>query len=227
MRITLKAFVIILCNLASIACLCDNAGAQERQERIPGNREVLITPDRSSGQTPGANQRVGNKVRRVPRPDDLPSDEVENLSPNTIVVRIRYKKELGRNDQNGTKGQFTCGSFYVRTTHLDRERGGPFGSPTPLGRITAHSLLREGDDFYSCIFSVTELPFNKEITVYGSLLDEQQLLTKPWTDGSQSQPPPGYRRTVVGSRAVTLTPAQPSAVVDLQMVYVPIQSGPR
>ena len=159
----------------------------------------------------------------------LPPDSPYPLPPNTILVRIRYKQELGYNEDHdtfGDKGPFSCTAFEVRTTFLDRGAPGTFGTEKRVGDVRPAEPMKAGDGLYSCWFTVYDLPFRQNIKVFGTVRDRPRYLSGRWMGGRQTQPPSGYIRTVLGSRGVTLTTQQPSAVMDMEMVYRPVPTSP-
>ena len=86
--------------------------------------------------------------------------------------------------------------------------------------------LREDGDtgFYSCWFTVSDLPLNRPIIVAGYVINSPLFLTRPWLDGKEAKPLLGQYRAVQDSQTVTLTSSQLSATVDLVMDY---RRGPR
>lgn len=159
----------------------------------------------------------------------LPADTPGPLASNTILVRIRYKQELGYNEDHdtyGDKGPFSCTAFEVRTTVLDRSSPGAFGVERRAGSINPNEPMKAGDGLYSCWFTISDLPFRQAIKVSGTVRDRPRYLSERWMGGSQPQPPRGGQRTVLGSRGVTLTAQQTSALVDMEMVYRPVVTPP-
>jgi hypothetical protein len=182
-------------------------------------------------QTPNPRTEAGAQTNQ-PRVQVLPPDDVEPLPPQTIVVRIRYKEELGymqEHNNYGDKAPFSCTAFMVTTTVVVRSSG-PFGPDRNIGTSREVGNMKQGDGYYSCWFEIADLPFREPVTIFGRmgvpLHPGRDMSTERWLGGSQPQPPPGYQRTVIGSRGITLTARQPSAIVDLEMVYRPIATSP-
>ena len=83
---------------------------------------------------------------------------------------------------------------------------------------TRPGSMRNDHGYYYCDFVVSELPFDKQITITAKVGAES--LTEAWRGGSQPQPPAGWQRVVdEGSRTVTLTASEPRAIMNFQMVY--------
>jgi hypothetical protein len=90
------------------------------------------------------------------------------------------------------------------------------------------TLMRVEGSSYICDFTITSVPLNEPIIVSGSMINNSKVLTGRWREGSQPQPPPGSERLILnGKKNVRLTKGQPSATVDFEMVYRPIQLPPR
>jgi len=205
------------------------ANAQEPNVPITKNRAdaVIIDRNRKKVATPATEDKVGKIVFEGEAL--LPPDNVEPLPPNTLRVRIRYREELGFNEDHdtyGDKGPFSCTAFAVRATVLVGLPG-TFGVDKPVGDISPNEPMRAGNGLYSCWFTIDNVPFNEVIKVFGMVRDRPRYLSERWRGGSQPQPPPGYVRTVLGSRSVTLTSQQPSALVDMEVVYRPVPTPPR
>ena len=224
-----RSFLVILYGLLLLTCPAIQSIAQEPGVPITKKRAdaVIIDRNRKKAATPSTEDKVGKIVAE----GDvlLPPDNVEPLPPSTIRVRIRYKEELGYNEDHdtyGDKGPFSCSAFAVRTTVITTGAPGTFGIEKGVGTINPHEPMRAGDGLYSCWFTISDLPFRQVIKVFGMVRNRPRYLSERWTGGSQPQPPPGYVRTVLGSRGMTLTSQQQNAVVDLEMVYRPVPKSP-
>jgi hypothetical protein len=177
----------------------------------------------------GTQKTEGQDVSEIVIAGRLPPDTPYSLPSNTILVRIRYKQELGYNEDHdtfGDKGPFSCTAFEVSTTILDRGAPGTFGAEKRAGSVQPGEPMKAGEDLYSCWFTISDLPFRQNVKVFGTVRDRPRYLTGRWMGGRQPEPPSGYIRTVLGSRGVTLTTQQPSALVDMEMVYRPVPTAP-
>ena len=226
MKIEKKFLLVALSNLL-LACAAVPAMAQAG---VPITKKRADAPIVSRPSKVGTQKTEGENASEIVAAGTLPPDTPYPLPSNTILVRIRYKQELGYNEDHdtyGDKGPFSCTAFEVRTTVLDRGSPGTFGIEKRVGSIQPNEPMKAGAGLYSCWFTISDLPFRQAITVFGAVRDRPRYLTERWMGGSQPQPPAGNRRTVIGSRGVTLTAGQPSAMVDLEMVYQPTPTPPR
>ena len=150
--------------------------------------------------------------------------------PNSIRVRVQYKKEYGYKFDSGVfggSGPSSCDAFSV-SAQLD-----PSARQENLHGVHKSDKMQELNGLYVCDFLVTDLPLNARIKIAVDLTDYRNLPFEAWKGGSQAQPPPGEQRTIIiesagrsrASRAhddtVMLTAAQPSATRVFEMVYAP------
>ena len=214
----LLAFAILL-----LTCAALDAQAQRARPTPNINDPVIINPNnkvRSPTETRAKN--------RVPVGSNLPPDTIETLTPYTIRVRVRYKKEYGYlySDTYDNNRPFSCIAFAVKATVLVGAPG-TFGRDKSVGVLTSHAPMREGNGYYSCWYTFTDLPIEQSINISGPVMNMPQYLTGRWLGGTEPQPAAGYERTVIGNRGVTLKYNQPGVTVDLEMVYRPLPSQPR
>ena len=239
MKIEKQFLLIVLSNLL-LACAAIPAIAQggvpitkKRADAPIVSKPSKVGTQKTEGQD--VSEKVGTQKTEDQSLSDsvaaghLPPDTPYPLPSNTILVRIRYKQALGYNedrDSGGDKGPFSCTAFEVRTTVLERGAPGTFGVEKRVGTINPGEPMKAGDGLYSCWYDISDLPFRQAIKIFGTVRDRPRYLSERWMGGRQPQPPSGYVRTVLGSRGVTLTSQQPSAVVDMEMVYRPIPTSP-
>jgi hypothetical protein len=217
-----RAFLFLF-GLLSIACAPPIARAQ--QDHVP------ITKKRVDATIVDRNQRQ----REVQVTDKSKVNTEPPVEPNSIRVRIRYQKEYGYLTSNkpGNQEPYSCNAFTV-------DAGVWSGEPGTFGRaktgnelnvvmtIASPSLMRVDSSYYVCDFTITAVPLSEPITVSSSMINNSKLLTGRWRDGSQPQPPPGSERLILnGKKNVSLTKSNPSATLDFEMVYRPVQLPPR
>lgn len=164
-----------------------------------------------------------------------PSDSSIRLSnlPG-INGSIRWRTELGLPyDATSVRPPYpVCNMFRVRLTMQEAGAPGTFGRTITLFDFNASGNPTGDSGYYVCSYSIPDkglLPRGRVLLVMAEL-DTRVLKgeeSQPWPVGTQPQPPPGYERTVIGSRGVTLTDTDPHATVDFEMVYQPIPTGPR
>jgi hypothetical protein len=150
--------------------------------------------------------------------------------PNSIRVRVQYKKEYGYKFDSGVfagSGPSSCDAFSV-SAQTD-----PSVRQENLYGIHKTDKMRELNGLYVCDFLVTDLPLNARIKIGVDLSEHRNLPFESWKGGSQAQPPSGEQRTIIivgASRSrqlrahddtVMLTETQPSATRVFEMVYAP------
>jgi hypothetical protein len=218
-----KQFFLVLCTLLWIACAPPLARAQQDHVPITKKRVDAAIVDRNQRQR---EVQVTNESRVNMEPP---------IEPNSIRVRIRYQKEYGYLTSNkpGNQEPYSCNAFTVAASVWTGEPG-TFGRPKTgnelnvLMTIGSPSLMRVDSSYYVCDFTITAVPLNEPIIVSGSMINNSRLLTGRWRDGTQPQPPPGSERLILNAKKnVSLTKSNPSATVDFEMVYRPVQLPPR
>jgi hypothetical protein len=215
---------LFLFGLLWIACAAPPAGAQ--QDNVP------ITKKRVNTTIVDRNQRQ----REVQVTDKSRVNTEPPIEPNSIRVRIRYQKEYGYLTSNkpGNQEPYSCSAFAVDASVWSGEPG-TFGRPKTGNELNVlmtiigpPELMRVDSSYYVCDFTITSVPLNEPIIVSGSMINNSRVLTGRWREGSQPQPPPGSERLILnGKKNVRLTKSEPSATVDFEMVYRPIQLPPR
>lgn len=161
--------------------------------------------------------RQPGQERRRPNTENYDRGAVaQAIAENQVHVTIRYKKEYGYKSESGPvagTGPNSCSAFSVRP-NISIGRGGVL---IPV-YVHGEPKMREVHGYYYCDFLVSELPFDKQITITAEMWKDS--LTEAWRGGSQPQPAAGWQRVVdEGSRTVTLTPNEPRATMNFEMVY--------
>ena len=220
-----RSFLFLFC-LLLIACAALLASAQQGNVPITKKKVTTTIVDR--------NQRQ----REVQVTDKSKVNTEPPIEPNSIRVRIRYQKEYGFITAKwfNSDRPYSCQAFSVDGSVWTGEPG-TFGRPKAgnefdvLMTIVQPDLMREEGSYYVCDFTITSVPLNELIIVKASMINDSKLLTGRWPAGpagSQPQPPPGSERMILnGSNKVRLTRRDPTAIVDFEMVYRPIQLPPR
>ncbi len=211
---------LFLFGLLWIACAVPLAGAQ--QENVP------ITKKRVNTTIVDRNQRQ----REVQVTDKSKVNTEPAIQPNSIRVRIRYRKEYGfiTTKWFNSDRPYSCHAFTVGGDVWTGEPG-TFGRPKTgneldvLMTIVQPDLMREEGSYYVCDFTIQSVPLNEPIIVKASMVGNSKMLTSRWPAGpagSQPQPPPGSERLILnGKKNVRLTKSEPTAIVDFEMVYQP------
>jgi hypothetical protein len=222
----MKGFFMVMLSTLLPGCAAMTVMAQGG-EPIPKTK--ANAPVREKDPKVKLEQPAGEKVTKILR-RALPPDTPGSLSPRTILVRIRYRIELGylelRGDAFGNKPlPSSCRAFDVSFTTISTApatfgRAMRVGSTVQQDDQMKEDLRQEGaSGFYSCWFTVSDLPLNRPIIVSGNVINDPLFLTRPWQDGKNAKPALGDQRAVGDSQTVTLTSSPPSAIVDLAMGY--------
>ena len=215
-----KQTLLILCSLSWIVCVAPQAGAQQDRNAIIRKKATTTTTS-----------TVDNQQKR----ETQVADTSRIIEPNSIRVRIRYQREFGyvTSSKPGNQAPYSCNAFTVdggiwsgaSETVGGYKRG---GTGDLLMTIITPNSMRVAGNYFVCDFTITSVPLNEPIVVKASMVSDAKILTVRWRDGSQPQPPPGSERMILnGSSKVTLTNGNPTAILDFEMVYRPIQLRPR
>ena len=220
-----KLVLLMLCSLLWIAWAAPRAGAQQDRNSIIRKKATTTTTSTVDNQQKRETQ-VADTSRIINEPP---------IEPNSIRVRIRYQKEFGyvTSSKPGNQEPYSCNAFTVDGGVWSGEPG-TFGRPKTgneldvLMTIIQPALMRVEGGYYVCDFTIASVPLNEPIIVKASMVSNSKILTTRWRAGSQPQPPPGSERMILnGSSKVRLTRSEPTAIVEYEMVYRPIQPPPR
>jgi hypothetical protein len=213
---------LFLFGLLWIACAVPLANAQQGNIPITKKRVDTTIVDRSQRQ------------REVQVTDKSKVNTEPPIEPNSIRVRIRYRKEYGfiTTKWINSDRPYSCQAFSVDGRVWTGEPG-TFGRTKTgneldvLMTLVQPDVMREEGDYYVCGFTIEAVPLNELIIVNASMAGNSKMLTSRWPAGpagSQPQPPPGSERMILnGSSKVRLTRSDPTAILDFEMVYRPIQ----
>src|ERR1700730_14346147 len=185
-----------------------------------------------------AGARANQRQREVQVTDKSKVNTEPPLEPNAIRVRIRYPKDYGFVTMKWINSDrpYSCNAFSVDGSVWLGEPG-TFGRPKTgnefdvLMTIVQPDLMREEGNYYVCSFTIEAVPLNELMIVKASMVGNSKMSTGRWSAGpfgNQPQPPPGAERMILnGSSKVRLTRSDPTAILDFEMVYRPIQLPPR
>lgn len=202
------------------------AGAVKAQENTgPTRTRTTTTVPNTQTQTPGPTTQADRRGRI--------------LLPPGIFGKISWKIEYGFPSTDGgvtPNKALNCTAFRV-TGSVQAGPPGTLGTPQNVGFFATDNEPSQVNGYYVCKYSLadtnSDFPHGKPITVYAFLGPfasaelNRALAQGGWFGPGSPKPPAGEQRVPVGSRAVTLTDAQPRATVDFEMVYRPLPSGPR
>ena len=138
---------------------------------------------------------------------------------NTILVRVRYKKDfgyIGDTSAFGLIGPSSCGAFSVWVGAAD-------GSARLRHPIPINSDLKMEDTggYYLCSYLASQIPLDQTMRV--DVVVSGDNAVGPWIRGDAAQPPPGQHRIILnGSREATLNAIQSRARLSFEMAYAPI-----
>ncbi|MBA2733303.1 MAG: hypothetical protein H0U54_10480 [Acidobacteria bacterium] len=221
MKNVTRNFLLICSSLLLLSCTTTNIGAQEKNPKPRPKDKVIIFPSDAIRVPPGG---------------------LSVIPPYSVRGKIRWRKEYGIVPSGPATGEpafLPCGQHFVAAMKTT-------GQPGSFGRLTTvastpdiPNIIIKGPDeggYYVCNYIIPDLPRDTSLLILAGmggtlLLPEVDRApyyhTSPWIGGSQPQPPSGHTRVFTGDRSVTLTGAAPRAVVDFEMVYKPMQQGPR
>ena len=226
------SFLVMLCSL-----LLGGAMTVMAQGGVPITKTKANAPIVEKNPKAKLEQPAGQKATRVGK-GLLPPDTPGPLAPRTILVRILYRMEMGYLELRGdpfTNASLpsSCRAFDVSFTTVSTAPA-TFGQSMRVGstvqqddQMKEHLGYDRARGFYSCWFTVSDLPLNRPIIVTGMVINNSSFLTRPWQDGTDAKPPLGAQRAVQDSQTVILISSQPSATINLAMDYRPGRRPPR
>lgn len=166
-------------------------------------------------------------VSPAPRPTPPPA--------NSVSGTIRWSKELGlvpMGPHNSRAMIHPCSAFYVAAE--DPQNG--FKPVTYTDQVASPFRMSETADYYVCSYTLT-VPLNKGLNIVpgmgGVLLlpeddRDPMYISDPWIGGSNSKPPARYKRGFDPAyTSVKLDRRNSRAVFDFELIYVPINPGPK
>lgn len=134
---------------------------------------------------------------------------------NSVLVRIRFKKEYGYKSESVRGGEpavTSCDAFSVSLAKPARP-----AVPNVLIPVRRPENITEVHGYYHCEFLISGLALDQDVTV-GASVDDQG----PWQGGTQSHPASGYQRVLTDrERTATLTQSEPRATMNFEMIYEP------
>lgn len=168
-----------------------------------------------AGSTPA--QPGGQRQRPGQSADTFDRRSVENAIEqpfNSVLVRIRFKKEFGYKSEasEGGPGVSSCDAFSVSLAKPARP-----SVANVLIPVRRPDKITEQYGYYFCEFFVTGLALDQDVTIGASVNDQG-----PWLNGDQSQVPANYQRALTDrERTVTLTQSDPRATMNFEVIYEP------
>ena len=238
MRLNITNSLICASILFLFACANVVCQVSPRKRPVEG-RVVDQTPKpQTPNPTTEAGAQTNQRQREVQVNDKSKVNTEPAIHPNEVRVRIRYRKEFGFVTTRwiDTDRPYSCHAFSVDGSVWVDEPG-TFGRPKTgnefdvLMTLEQPGLMREEGSYYVCGFTIQAVPLNELLIVKASMVGDSKMLTSRWRGGragSQPQPPPGSERMILnGSSKVRLTRSDPTAILDFEMVYGPIQLPPR
>ena len=125
-----------------------------------------------------------------------------------------------------------CSAFYVAAE--DPQNG--FKPVTYTDQVASPFRMSETAEYYMCSYTLT-VPLNKGLNIVpgmgGVLLlpeddRDPMYISDPWIGGSNSTPPARYKRGFAPAyTSVKLDRRNSRAVADFELIYVPINPGPK
>lgn len=170
----------------------------------------------AAGTTPASQPGERQRPRQSAETYDRRAAELAIEQPfNSVLVRIRFKKEYGyrsESAQGGGPGLTSCDAFSVGLAKAALP-----SVPNVLIPVRRPDKITEVHGYYHCEFLISGLALDQDVTI-GASVDDQG----PWLGGTQSHPPSGYQRILTDrERTVTLTQSDPRATMNFEMIYEP------
>ena len=168
-----------------------------------------------AGTTPPA--QPGERQRPLQSADKYDRGAVQQAIEqplNSVLVRIRFKKEYGYKSESargGEPGLASCDVFSVALAKPARP-----AVPNVLIPVRRPEQISDRLGYYFCEFLITGLALDQEVTVGASVEDQE-----PWLGGTAPLPA-NYQRVLTDrERTATLTQSDPRATMNFEVMYEP------
>jgi hypothetical protein len=175
--------------------------------------------------TAGAQPPPPSGVSPKPLPTPPPAYSVSGA--------IRWKKDMGTvpmGQGNSSAALAPCSAFSIVATDP-----GSGQAVVSTDQVTAPFQLSEEGDYYVCSYSLS-LPVARRLymiaTMGGIRLLPQEdrspmYISDAWIGGTRSKPPAGAERGFTGYTYVTVDRRNSRATANFELLYVPIDRGPK
>jgi hypothetical protein len=146
---------------------------------------------------------------------------------------IRWKKDMGivpMGPGNSRGAIYPCSAFSVVATDPGSGKAVVY-----TDQVSSPFQLSEEGDYYVCSYSL-KLPAATKLylipTMGGILLLPQEdrspmYISDAWIGGTRSKPPAGAERGFTGYTYVTVDRRNTRATANFELLYVPIDRGPK
>ena len=199
---TYRLFLVVAGSLLLLLLLCSTPNVYAQ------NREASKKRARRGGLDSSSRARVTERA---------------SIRRTTIEGKIRWKKTLGVPFVSTHRPPCV---FIVIPLLME---GAPGTLPTPKEIKSSYAFegeLYEEQDYYFCKYRLMDLPRDVEITVTPEF-EYPSLATSYWAQTTQSFPPQGHQRVILGSQKVMLTNKLSTATVDFEVAMRPLPTPPR
>jgi hypothetical protein len=151
----------------------------------------------------------------------------------TVSGAIRWKKDMGivpMGQGNSRAAISPCSAFSVVATDPGSGKAVVY-----TDQVSSPFQMSEEGDYYVCSYSL-KLPAATKLylipTMGGILLLPQEdrspmYISDAWIGGTRSKPPAGAERGFTGYTYVTVDRRNPRATANFELLYVPIDRGPK
>ena len=165
--------------------------------------------------------------RISPRPMPTPAPAY------SVSGTIRWKKDMGvvpMGPGNSKAAIYPCSAFSVVATDPGSGKAVVY-----TDQVSSPFQMSEEGDYYVCRYSLN-LPVARNLyliaTMGGVLLLPQEdrspmYISDPWIGGTRSKPPAGAERGFTGYTSVKVDRRNSRAVANFELLYVPIDRGPK
>lgn len=151
----------------------------------------------------------------------------------SVIGTIRWKKDMGlvpMGPGNSRAAIYPCSAFSIVATDP-----GSGKAVVSTDQVSSPFQMSEEGDYYVCNYSLS-LPVARNLyliaTMGGILLLPKEdrspmYISDAWIGGSRSKPPAGAERGFTGYTSVRVDRRNSRAVANFELLYVPIDRGPK
>ena len=167
---------------------------------------------------------IASAASAAAQPRPQPVKAIKNIRYGSVTGTLRWSKTYGTiplGPKNSEASPKPCDPFYVAVLVPSTGKGVVWSSEMTLSRYY-------DPNNYVCNYTIYSVPLHTPLYLIagmgGVLLlpemsEEPYYLTDAWIGGNYNKPPGGTFRTFTGSQSINLTPENPKAVVNFEMIY--------
>jgi len=167
---------------------------------------------------------IASAASAAAQPRPQPVKAIKNVRHGSVTGTIRWSKTYGIIPMGPGHSQAApspCGQFYVAATVPSTGTGVVWSSGMTLSPYY-------DPNYYVCNYIIPSVPLHTPLYLIAGLggvlllpkmSEDSYYLTDAWIGGNYNKPPRGTSRTFTGSQSINLTPENPKAVVNFEMIY--------